>query len=150
MFHRAIKLKILEGTNLELTYQDGKVVRYDVAQLFDKFPALLALKERQLFMAAKMTAYGVRWNDELDLSAETVYEDGELVCTEEVPVADKVALAVKSARGKAGISQAKLSELTSIDQADISKIECGLGNPSLSTLDRIAKALDKDIEIKIV
>ena len=149
MFHRVIKMEILDGTSLELIFQDGKVIRYDVAQLFDKYPALKALKNRKIFTTAKMTAYGVRWNDDLDLAAETVYEDGKIIRVEDPRLADKVAFAVKEARMKAGLSQSKLAELTGIDQGDISKIECGIANPSLVTLGRIAKTLNQQIDIII-
>ena len=33
MFHKAIKLEYREGTTLELTFQDGKVKRYDMSSL---------------------------------------------------------------------------------------------------------------------
>ena len=38
MFHKAVKLELREGTVLELTFQDGKVKRYDMAVLFEKYP----------------------------------------------------------------------------------------------------------------
>ncbi|MBR5668976.1 MAG: helix-turn-helix transcriptional regulator, partial [Spirochaetales bacterium] len=57
--------------------------------------------------------------------------------------------AVMEARGKADITQKQLSELTGIDQSDISKIERGVANPSVSTLERIARALGGKLIIKI-
>ncbi|MBR2741606.1 helix-turn-helix transcriptional regulator [Candidatus Saccharibacteria bacterium] len=96
-----------------------------------------------------MSSYGIRWNDDLDIEAETIYQDGELVRTTKLPINFEIAYMVSSARAKSGLSQAKLSELTGIDQADISKIENGLSNPSISTLERIAKALRADLEISI-
>ena len=150
MFHRATKLEYLKGTSLELTFQDGKIIRYDLAQLFDKYPGLKALKKRELFTSGKMTAYGIRWNDDLDIEAETVYENGVLIRTRKTSVAEKVAIAIKTARQKSGLSQVELAELTGIDQGDISKIECGFANPSISTLERIANALKKELTIKVV
>ena len=46
-----------------------------------------------------------------------------------------------------GLTQKELSEKTGIYQADISKLERGLGNPSLSTLKRLADGLNMDIYI---
>lgn len=149
MFHRATKLEFLNGTNLELTFQDGKVVQYDLSQLFDKYPNLKALKNRKLFTSGKMTAYGIRWNDELDLETETIYQNGNLVRTKQVPAIEKTAISIKTTRQKAGLSQLELAGLTGINQADISKIECGLANPSLSTLERIANALKKELVINL-
>ena len=57
--------------------------------------------------------------------------------------------AVRKARAEAGISQTQLAELTGIDQSDISKIERGVANPSVSTLQRIAKALGGRLTITI-
>jgi DNA-binding XRE family transcriptional regulator len=57
--------------------------------------------------------------------------------------------AVLSARAKAGLSQKELSELTGIDQSDISKIERGAANPSVATLERIAAALGGRLTIAI-
>lgn len=46
MFHKAIDLKLLEGTALTVTFQDGTVKRYDMRALFAKYPQLQALKDR--------------------------------------------------------------------------------------------------------
>ena len=87
MFHKAIKLEYREGTTLELTFQDGKVKRYDMSALFSKYPQLEALKNRTLFSSGKLLgSYGIVWNDDLDIEAETIYEDGETV-REEKPAA---------------------------------------------------------------
>ena len=149
MFHKAINLKYLEGTELEVTFQDGKVMHYDMARLFTKYPQLEALKDRKLFLSGRLYSYGIRWNDELDIEAETIYQEGEYIRTDDNPTNVMVAYAVSSARAEAGISQASLAAATGIDQADISKIENGLSNPSVSTLHRIAKALDMELSISI-
>ena len=71
MFHKAIKLEYREGTTLELTFQDGKVKRYDMSALFSKYPQLEALKDRTLFTSGKLLGpYGIVWNDDLDIEAD--------------------------------------------------------------------------------
>ena len=50
MFHKAIDLRLLEGTALEVTFQDGIVKRYDMSVLFSKYPQLKALEDRSLFL----------------------------------------------------------------------------------------------------
>ena len=79
MFHRAVDLKFKDGTLLELTFQDGKVIRYDMAVLFDKYPQLCALKDRELFESGKLVGLGIIWNDGIDIETETIYEEGEVV-----------------------------------------------------------------------
>lgn len=150
MFHKAIKLEYREGTTLELTFQDGKVKRYDMFALFSKYPQLEALKDRTLFTSGKLLgSYGIVWNDDLDIEAETIYEDGETVREEKPAAFVMVGEAVAAARAKKGLSQKELSDLTGIDQSDLSKIERGIANPSVNTLNRIAKALDAKLLISI-
>ena len=66
MFHKLIQLKYLKNTIIEATFQDGKIIRYDVAVLFDKYPQLKALQNKALFQSGKMSSYGIRWNARLD------------------------------------------------------------------------------------
>ena len=151
MFHKAIDLKFLEGTALEVTFQDGIVKHYDMSMLFSKYPRLRALEDRSLFLSGKlMGAYGIMWNDDLDIEVETIYEDGDTVHKDIITFNQISANAVLSARASAGISQKKLAALTGIDQSDISKIERGAANPSVATLDRIAKALGGKLSIAII
>lgn len=150
MFHKAIDLKFLEGTALEVTFQDGIVKHYDMRMLFSKYPQLRALEDRSLFLTGKlMGAYGIMWNDDLDIEVETIYEDGDTVRKDIITLNQISANAVLSARAAAGISQKRLAALTGIDQSDISKIERGVANPSVATLDRIAKALGGKLSIAI-
>ena len=151
MFHKAINLEFKEGTGLELTFQNGEVKAYDISALFEKYPQLEALKDRKLFLSGKlMGSYGICWNDELDIEAETIYEDGVSVGKTKLPINLCVANAISAARAKAGISQAELSDKTGIDQSDISKLERGVGNPSVSTLNRLALAMGMELNIQIV
>lgn len=150
MFHKAVDLSFKEGTSLELTFQSGEVKQYDMSSLFDKYPVLKALNNRELFTSGKlMGAYGIIWNDDIDIEVETIYEDGVTIRMADLPIFMYVASAVAEARAKAGISQKELSNLTGIDQSDISKIERGVANPSINTLNRIATALGAKLTISI-
>ena len=60
-----------------------------------------------------------------------------------------VANAIFEARNKYGLTQKDLAEKTGIDQSDISKIERGVANPSINTLNRISKALNSKLNISI-
>ena len=71
------------------------------------------------------------------------------VRTEQLQGNQTVASEVASARALRGISQKQLAALSGIDQSDISKIERGIANPSVSTLDRIARALGGNLNISI-
>ena len=56
--------------------------------------------------------------------------------------------AILEARIEKGLTQKDIAELTGISQADISRIENGEGNPTLSTMQRIATALGCTLSIK--
>ena len=106
MFHKAIGLTLLEGTSLEVVFQDGLVKRYDMSVLFPKYPQLKQLENRSLFLSGRMMgAYGIVWNDDLDIETETIYEDGETVRHEKLIVHQESAHAVAAARAIAGISK---------------------------------------------
>ena len=150
MFHKAINLELKEGTSLELTFQNGEVKEYDMMVLFDKYPQVAALKDRELFLEGKLMGfYGIIWNDDIDIETETIYEEGVTVRKESVSAGFVAANALLEARAKVGISQSELSARTGIDQSDISKIERGVANPSILTLSRLASALGMELKIYI-
>ncbi len=58
--------------------------------------------------------------------------------------------AMIDARKLKGITQKELSKRTGISQGDISKLESGNGNPSIKTLQRLAKAMNMSLKIEFV
>ena len=54
------------------------------------------------------------------------------------------------ARKASGMTQQQLAEATGINQADISKLEHGSGNPSLRTLQRLAAGMGMNLRIEFV
>ena len=73
MFHKATDMRFLDGPAMEVVFPDGKVKRYVMASLFGKYPQLQALEDRELFLSGKlMGAYGIMWNDDLDIETETI------------------------------------------------------------------------------
>lgn len=150
MFHKACNLEFKEGTTLEVTFQNGEVKAYDMAALFSKYPQLEALNDRTLFLSGRlMGTYGICWNENLDVEVETIYEDGKTVGKTKLPICVEIANTLSTARAKVGISQTELSAKSGIDQSDISKLERGIGNPSVGTLNRLADALGMELCIKI-
>lgn len=148
---KGIKLVLKEGTTFDLYFLDGIVKRYDIIALADKFPQLNALKDRTLFTQGKLLGWGgVIWNYELDVSSETVYEDGIDVSREYDDI-DTVVLGykIKQKRIELKMSQEELAEKIGIDQSDLSKIEKGSANPSVKMLSRIATGLKSKASITI-
>ncbi|MBR6332489.1 MAG: helix-turn-helix transcriptional regulator [Dehalococcoidales bacterium] len=58
--------------------------------------------------------------------------------------------AIIDARQQAGLTQKELSERSGIAQGDISKMERGNANPSIHTLQRLAKGMGMTLKIKFV
>jgi predicted transcriptional regulator len=58
--------------------------------------------------------------------------------------------AILDARIRAGMTQMELSEKSGISQADISRLEKGTRNPSISLLKRLAEAMDSTLRIEFV
>lgn len=68
------------------------------------------------------------------------------VLKEPLPLFKKVGQEILRLRKEAGLTQIGLAQKIGVTQQEISRVENG-DNCSLSTLHRIAKALDHDIEI---
>ena len=150
MFHRATELKFGSGTELRISFETGEIKRYDVSQLFVKYPQMEALKDRNVFTSGKLFGgYGIIWNDDLDLEAETVYEDGITIGHSSIPCLTDLAKAIREARAEKEMSQKDLAEVCGINQADISRIERGTANPSVRTLQRIAIGLGLTLRIEL-
>lgn len=149
MFHKAVEIEYLNGTEFRLTFMDGKVVQYDISLLFSKYPQLTALKDRELFTRGRLFDYGIIWNDDLDLEVETVYQGGVIVRDGVALPGRLAAYAVLAARTESGLTQKELASRSGIDQSDISKIERGVANPSVGTLTRLADALGASLSIQM-
>ena len=54
------------------------------------------------------------------------------------------------ARKEKNLSQKDLAELIGTRQSNISRLECGNYNPSLDFLNKIAHAMGKELEVRIV
>ena len=152
MIVRAIEIKFLEGVKIEVTYQDGKIIRYDMSEMFSKYPQLKELEEnRKLFEGGHLDpgGYGVIWNDDLDFDAMGIYEDGDVVGQEKTTINQQIGILLAKTREQKNISQVELSKISHIDQGDISKIERGIGNPTIAKLNKLFNALGKNIYLKL-
>ncbi len=58
--------------------------------------------------------------------------------------------AILDARLSKNLTQKQLAELTGIDQADISKLERGMTNPSIKLLNKLADGLNMKLKITFI
>lgn len=149
--HKVDKVNVKENFVIEVCFLGGEVKQYDVKQLFPILPQFCIFQEKpHLFqeVSVDIGGYGISWNDELDLDADTLWEDGILIeAVKETDIRRLVAYQVLLAREKRNMTQKQLAEKTGIYQADISKIERGLANPSVDTLKRLADGLEMKLLI---
>lgn len=153
MTNRIISVKPIGKTKLLATFQNGTEKSYDVKLLFDMFPQMQILeKDKALFdnVSLDTGGYGISWNDELDIDSEEIWENGIDVGKTNTDILLNVGYNLASARESIGMTQKELSNKTNIDQANISKIERGIINSSLSTLKKLADGMDMQLKIKFI
>lgn len=151
MAHRIKSVKPLENVTILVVFTNGVEKTYDMRNLYPVFPQfkdfdiITGLFEQ---VQVDVGGYGISWNDELDLDAEEIWENGMETGAEiELSINEVLAENLIKARSQMKITQKELANITGIYQADISKIERGLANPSLSTLKRLADGMGLKLNI---
>lgn len=84
MFHKVKAVNALPDWRICVQFAEGVTKIYDVKPLFRKWAPFLALKDSpELFSCAEVDrgGYGIIWNDDLDLSCNELFENGETVAT---------------------------------------------------------------------
>jgi len=144
--HRIItKIEPKENLLVEAVFADGEIVSFDVKSMLEKHPVFRALEDRELFNNVKIDGigYGVSWNDELDLSSDGIYLRGKHIGKTDPDARIMLGQTIMEAREEKNMSQRELSRNSGVMQAEISKIEQGKGNPTVSTLQKLAKSLGR-------
>jgi len=151
MYGKEIVKVITEGNStLVVLFSDGKYRRLDLKVFYEDHPEYKLLEDLKILSNFKIMANVIiKWTDELDLVADTVYEYSNPCNYLESPTIALLGYKLKKARIERNISQQKLSRLTGIDQAEISKIENGLINPSIEYIEKITQALKRELLIDI-
>lgn len=152
MFHKATSLATLPDYILLVGFSDGQFRQFDLKPLMEKYPAFRGLQQiGGLYEQAKIDigGYGIIWNDELDISAEGIYEQG-VPCNpvHNIEAYRQTILAeLVKARTQAGLSQKQLEVLSGIAQPCIARTEKGVTDPQLSTLLKLLEPLGLTLSI---
>jgi DNA-binding XRE family transcriptional regulator len=153
MYNRISKVNFYSNYIAICEFNDGSIKEYDFKKLFNKYPIFKRLKdEPNLFINGYVASggCGIIFNDELDIASEEIYINGVLLEQRKVEnINMQIANMISKARCERNITQKELAIITGIHQAEISKIERGIGNPSIKTLERIAKGLGLKLELFI-
>mgnify|MGYP004535916501 CR=1 FL=1 len=153
MTNRIVFVKPMDNTILLVRFQNGIEKTYDVKNMFKMFPQMQILeKDMALFNSVVVDTggYGLSWNDELDIEAEEIWENGTEIGREAQSIFLKLGYDLSIARENVGLTQKELADRTGIDQANISKIERGIANPSLATLKRLACGVGTQLKIEFL
>lgn len=145
------KVKAKKNFIISAVFINGVIKEYDMKTLFKDIPQFQDFEKNSgLFeqVQVDMGGYGISWNDKLDLAANEIWVNGIVVGKEEVEISDMVASELMRARATVGMTQKQLAEVSGIYQEDISRIERGLANPSLSTLKKLAYGMGLKLRIE--
>ncbi len=82
MIPRIKKLSALDNFKLEVEFDDGKKVIYDVKDDIETLPSFQPLQsEHGLFKQVQLDSSRtcVYWNDEIDLASDSIFEYGKII-----------------------------------------------------------------------
>lgn len=154
MTHRIVTVNTVDDFVVNVIFQNGIEKQYDLKPLCDEYPIFQELQNNVgLFAAVKVDVggYGISWNDDIDLSADELWEKGiETNKVHKVELCESIGYIFSKARSDMNITQKELAEITHIYQADISKIERGLANPSIKTLERLAEGMGMELHVELI
>ena len=84
MFHKVKAVNALTDYFLSVQFAEGVTKIYDVKPLFAKLPSFKSFETApELFSEVQVDTggYGIIWSDDLDLSCDELFENGETVKT---------------------------------------------------------------------
>ena len=94
MFHKIKNISALPDFKLSVQFSEGVTKIYDAKPLFEKIPFFATLKDQPEVFASvtvDVGGYGIVWNDDLDLSCDELWENGndEKKLIEELKLGEK-------------------------------------------------------------
>ena len=83
MFHKVKAVSALPDFRLSVQFAEGVTKIYNVEPLFSKWETFQELEDLELFSEVEVDVggYGIIWNDELDLSCDELFANGETIKT---------------------------------------------------------------------
>lgn len=78
MFHKIKNITPKENLIVIAEFENGIIKQYDIKILLDKIEVFNILKDKNIFNNVKVDVggYGISWNEDIDLSAEEIWENG--------------------------------------------------------------------------
>ena len=148
MTHRIYSFRTLTDKVCEATFFNGEVRRLDMKPLINAGMEYADLSSEELFKMGETKSSGAKvvWNTDITVDSDDFYNNSIFI--ETIPIRDvriRLAHVFMYARELSNMSQAELAAKVGIDQSDISKIERGVANPSIMTIDKLARGMGEVI-----
>lgn len=93
-------------------------------------------------MARPFSELASEHKSQWDEDTQAVYEAASAAFEYEINERARLGAMLRNTRERRSLTQPALAELADVQQAEISRIESGKGNPTEATLIRITRALD--------
>lgn len=152
MFVKITSVATLPDYVLLVGFSTGEFKQFDIKPLINKYPPFKMLTQiNGLYDQAKidMGGYGIVWNDDLDLSADGLYEQGvpttppaNIEKYKQILISELV-----NARKTAGLSQKQLEIISGVAQPCIARTETGNTDPKLTTILKMLEPLGLTLSI---
>lgn len=81
MFYKIKEIKACDDLKLQAEFTNGVKKEYDVRNMFPVYEPMKELENPELFRKVHVSpgGYAVIWNDQLDLDANDIWEDGVVI-----------------------------------------------------------------------
>lgn len=155
MFVKITSIATLPDYVLLVGFATGEYKQFDLKPIIGKYPPFKSLKEIEgLYEQVKIDigGYGLVWNDDLDISADGIYEKG-VACKPPKNIDEfkhRLLSELVNARKSVGLSQKQLEILSGIPQTCIARTEKGITDPQLTTLLKMLEPLGFTLSIKAI
>lgn len=152
MFIKISTVAALPDFVLLVGFNTGEYKQFDLKPLIEKYEPFKSLTQvTGLYEQVKIDAggYGLVWNDDLDISADGIYEKG-VPCEPPSDIDEyrrSLMEELVKARKRARLSQKQLEILSGIPQPCIARTEKGITDPQLSTLLKMLEPLGLTLSI---
>lgn len=149
MVSKILSIKPNTDKTVDVTFFDGQVKKVDAAEISHSKKIREAVADNNIFNTALIDNQraNIVWANGAKLDADLIMSEGTLI---EIVRVDDIAASFADRlykyREMISMTQKELSEITGISQADISRIERGMSNVSMSTMIRLMDGVGKKVD----
>lgn len=83
MFHKVKNVTPLKDYKLSIQFAEGITKIYNMENLIENNKMFFSLKNKEIFYSVEVDVggYGIIWNDDIDISCDELFENGEAINT---------------------------------------------------------------------